>query len=57
MQIYPLKAEHGDAIIVKFESQTKQYTFIIDGGPSATAEEIADVYDNLGYIDVTHWRN
>uniref|UniRef100_UPI0040273A0C MBL fold metallo-hydrolase n=1 Tax=Prevotella sp. TaxID=59823 RepID=UPI0040273A0C len=58
MQIFPLKAKHGDAIIVKLESQTKQYTFIIDGGPSETAEEIADVYDNLGYIDVlilTHY--
>ena len=58
MQIFPLKAKHGDAIIVKFESKTKLYTFVIDGGPSETAEEIADVYDNLGYIDIiilTHY--
>lgn len=58
MKIFPLKAKHGDAIIVKFESKTKQYTFVVDGGPSETAEEIADVYDNLEYIDVlilTHY--
>lgn len=58
MEIQPLKAAHGDAIIIKFSSNHRQHIIVIDGGPSAAAENIADIYDALDYIDLlilTHY--
>lgn len=52
MYIYPLKAAHGDALIIKFFVKVKLYTIVVDGGPSSTADDIADVYDTLEYIDL-----
>lgn len=33
MYIYPLKAAHGDALIIKFFAKVRQYTIVVDGGP------------------------
>lgn len=58
MYIYPLKAAHGDALIIKFFAKVRQYTIVVDGGPASTADDIADIYDTLEYIDLlilTHY--
>lgn len=58
MDIYPLKAAHGDAIIIKIFTNERKHVIVIDGGPSVTAESIADIYDTLDYIDLlmlTHY--
>lgn len=58
MKIYPLKAAHGDALIIQFSSKNGDYTIVIDGGPSETAEYVVNLYDKLGYIDLlvlTHY--
>lgn len=58
MYIYPLKAAHGDALIIKFFAKVRQYTIVVDGGPVSTADDIADIYDTLEYIDLlilTHY--
>ena len=52
MYIYPLKAAHGDALIIKFFAKVRQYTIVVDGGPASTADDIADIYDTLEYIDL-----
>ena len=58
MDIYPLKAAHGDAIIIKIFTNERKHVIVIDGGSSVTAESIADIYDTLDYIDLlmlTHY--
>ena len=58
MKIFPLKAAHGDALIIQFSSKNRNYTIVIDGGPSETAEYVVNLYDKLGYIDLlvlTHY--
>ena len=58
MIIEPLKAEHGDAIIIRIDNDSNQILIVIDGGPNDCAERIADYYDTLGYIDLlilTHY--
>ena len=58
MYIYPLKAAHGDALIINFFANARQYTIVVDGGPASTADDIANVYDSLEYIDLlilTHY--
>lgn len=58
MYIYPLKAAHGDALIIKFFVNARQYTIVVDGGPASTADDIANEYDTLEYIDLlilTHY--
>ena len=58
MIIEPLKAEHGDAIVIRIDNDSNQILIVIDGGPNGCAERIADYYDTLGYIDLlilTHY--
>ena len=58
MIIEPLKAEHGDAIVIRMYNEESQTLIVIDGGPVNCAERIADYYDTLGYIDLlilTHY--
>lgn len=58
MIIEPLKAEHGDAIVIRFGSEVNKAIIVIDGGPVSCADRIADYYDSLGYIDLlilTHY--
>lgn len=58
MYIYPLKAAHGDALIIKFFAKVRLYTIVVDGGPASTADDIANIYDTLEYIDLlilTHY--
>ena len=58
MIIEPLKAEHGDAIVIRIDNDSNQIKIVIDGGPNDCAERIADYYDTLGYIDLlilTHY--
>ena len=58
MIIEPLKAKHGDAIVIRFGSEDNKTIIVIDGGPNDCAEMIADYYDTLGYIDLlilTHY--
>lgn len=58
MIIEPLKAEHGDAIVIRIDNEKKRTLIVIDGGPVNCAERIADYYDTLGYIDLlilTHY--
>ena len=58
MIIEPLKAEHGDAIVIRIDNVSNQIKIVIDGGPNDCAERIADYYDTLGYIDLlilTHY--
>lgn len=58
MIIEPLKAEHGDAIVIRMNNEGSQTLIVIDGGPVNCAERIADYYDTLGYIDLlilTHY--
>ena len=58
MKIYPLKAAHGDALIVETECEGKTYRIVVDGGPEETAEFISDVFLKLEHIDLlvlTHY--
>ena len=58
MIIEPLKAEHGDAIVIRMDNETNRTLIVIDGGPINCAERIADYYDSLGYINLlilTHY--
>ena len=58
MIIEPLKAEHGDAIVIRFVNEDNKAIIVIDGGPVSCADRIADYYDTLGHIDLlilTHY--
>lgn len=58
MIIEPLKAEHGDAIVICIDNESHHVKIVVDGGPLNCAERIADYYDSLGYIDLlilTHY--
>lgn len=58
MKIYPLKAAHGDALVVETVQEGCTFRIVIDGGPEVTAENISDYYLGLGHIDLlvlTHY--
>lgn len=58
MIIEPLKAEHGDAIVIRIDNEVDHAIIVVDGGPINGAERIADYYDTLGHIDLlilTHY--
>ena len=52
MRIIPLKAAHGDALIVEAKQEEKAFRIVIDGGPKETADEISDYFLNLKHIDL-----
>lgn len=58
MKIYPLKAAHGDALVVEAVREGRPFRIVIDGGPEDTAENICDYYLGLEHIDLlvlTHY--
>lgn len=58
MQIIPLRAAHGDAIIIKEENKESPFTIVVDGGPEITAEDIVYQLKRLNHIDLlilTHY--
>ena len=58
MKIYPLKAAHGDALILESEKEGRIYRIVIDGGPEVTADNISDYYLGLEHVDLlvlTHY--
>lgn len=52
MEIQLLPAEYGDAIIIKTMAEGKPFTIIVDGGPKGTSDEIAQIYKDLGHVDL-----
>lgn len=52
MKIIPLKAAHGDALIVEAEYEEKVFRIVIDGGPEETADTISECLLNLKHIDL-----
>lgn len=58
MKVYPLRAAHGDAIILEAEYENRIFRIVIDGGPEETQETIVEHLISLGYIDLlvlTHY--
>lgn len=58
MIIQNLKAEYGDAFVIKTIADGKPYTIVVDGGPQSTCKAIADYYTKLGFINLmilTHY--
>jgi len=52
VEIQLLPAEYGDAIIIKTMAEGKPFTIVVDGGPKGTSDEIAQIYKDLGHIDL-----
>ena len=52
MLVQLLKAQHGDAIVIKTNSDGHDFIIVVDGGPRGVAEDIADYYQELGKIDL-----
>lgn len=52
MYLQLLKAQHGDAIVIKTKAGDRDLTIVVDGGPRGVAEDIADYYQKLGDIDL-----
>ena len=52
MEIQLLPAEYGDAIIIKTMAEGNPFTIVVDGGPKGTSDEIAQIYKDLGHIDL-----
>lgn len=52
MEIQLLPAAYGDAIIIKTMAEGHPFTIVVDGGPEETSEYIAQIYKNLGHIDL-----
>ena len=50
MIIYPLRAAHGDALIVEEMLNEQTYRIVVDGGPEDTADIIAERYNKIGHI-------
>ena len=58
MIIQNLKAEYGDAFVIKTTADGKPYTIVVDGGPESSCKAIADYYAKLGFINLmilTHY--
>lgn len=58
MMVYPLRAAHGDAIIVEAEAEGRIFRIVIDGGPEDTQDAVAERFVNLEHIDLlvlTHY--
>lgn len=58
MKVYPLRAAHGDAIILESEDENRTFRIVVDGGPEETQEAIVEHLMSLGYIDLlvlTHY--
>lgn len=58
MIIENLRAEYGDAFVIKTTANGEPYTIVVDGGPYSTRKDIAEYYTSLGRIDLmilTHY--
>ena len=47
MKIYPLKAAHGDALVVEAVREGRPFRIVIDGGPEDTGggEALRDFFE------------
>ena len=52
MEIQFLKAEYGDAIVIKTVSGNRPFTIVVDGGPQSSADVIVQQLVALGHIDL-----
>lgn len=52
MEIHFLKAEHGDAIVIKTMAEGRPFVIVIDGGPESTANDIQRELMDIGHIDL-----